>query len=471
MNFKERWRIAGYVAQEIRFQSYLEANPLNFSRIKENPERIISQIKTNSSINSIITAIFTLVLGIFILVPLFFAETSDTFELRFALSTSLFFGISLILIFFMNLISTTGFFNAGAMRLPSTLPFHRHELEDLMLLAFLRIFIAPIATLLIIIPILMTFLFGLPAGIFVLAALAATSIIAIGTLIKIAGWFHAKSRSGENSKISVIIRIGAGLGLILGMFAAYSVISIIPLISEVIVTFSLVLGPEVVTLLAFIYPFSFGIVTSVLSHGVIFPLSTITAATFASIVYLILSVKMYLKVGKTLRSLVLDCETSTTIRLPPSFSFDVISPTQALIRKDFNVATRSLGSVIYLVFPTIMIFLAIPILSIIPFETIRSITILLSLGFATGFAGFAVIGILGFDTEGASVYDGLPLETRTVLKGKIVIFALSYIVTMLIVFAILLGRPLISPYIILMPLFQIPCAYSIPAAVGTLVYV
>ena len=253
----------------------------------------------------------------------------------------------------------------------------------------------------------------------------------------------------------------------IGLFA----IGIIPLISEVIVTFSLVLGPEVVTLLAFVYPFSFGIVTSVLSYGVIFPLSTITAATFASIVYLILSVKMYLKVGKTLRSLVLDCESSTTIRLPSSFTFDVISPTQALIRKDFNVATRSLGSVIYLVFPTIMIFLAIPILSIIPFETIRSITILLSLGLATGFAGFAVIGILGFDTEGASVYDGLPLETRMVLKGKIAIFALSYIVTMLIVFVILLGSPLISPYITLMPLFQIPCAYSIAAAVGTLVYI
>ncbi len=471
MNLRERWRIAGSIAQEIRFHSYLEANPFNFSRTKENPERIASQIKRSSSVNSILTAILIVVLGIIIFVPLFLAEFSDVFGLRFALNVSLFFGIVLFLILFMNIASTTGFFNAGAMQLPSTLPFLRRDLEDLMLLTFLRIFIAPIASLLIFIPIIVTALFGLLTGIFILVALAASSIIAIGLLIKVAGWFHTKSRSGDNSKLSVIIKIGAGLGLILGMFAAYSVIGIIPLITEVIMTFSLVLGPEVVTLLAFVYPLSFGIVASVLSFGVIFPLSTIIAATFASIVYLVLGVKMYLKVGKTLRSLVFDCASSTTIQLPSSYSFDAISPTQALIRKDFNVATRSLGSIIVLVLPIIMLFSIIPMLSIIPFDTVRSITVLLSLGFATGFAGFAVFSILSLDTQGASVYDGLPLETRMVLKGKIAIFALSYIVTMLIVFIILLVSPLISSYILFMPLFQIPCAYSIPAAVGTLVYV
>ena len=40
MNRSESWRAAGVVAQEVRFQSYLEANPANLARVKENPDKI-----------------------------------------------------------------------------------------------------------------------------------------------------------------------------------------------------------------------------------------------------------------------------------------------------------------------------------------------------------------------------------------------------------------------------------------------
>ena len=81
-----------------------------------------------------------------------------------------------------------------------------------------------------------------------------------------------------------------------------------------------------------------------------------------------------------------------------------------------------------------------------------------------------MVGLLGLDTQGASIYEGLPLRTMTVLNGKIVISAVSYSFSTLVVFVILLLGNLISPYLLFIPLFQIPCAYSVGAAVGGTIY-
>ncbi len=468
MNFRERWRIAGYVAQDIRFQSYLEANPTNFSRTKENPENIASQIKRASSLNVVTTAFIIIVLGLFIFIPFYSIESSGSSGLLFSLDVTLFLVISSFLILFMNITSSTGFFDADAIQFLSTLPFHKRDLEDLMQLSFLRTFIAPLASILVLVPLMMTLLFGPLTGIFVLAASVVSSILAIGLLVEVAGWFHKKSKSGDNSKLSVIIRIGAGLGFILGMFAGYSMVSFMPLISEAILRFSFLKDSGIFTLLALIYPISFGIVASVLLYGPIYPVTTIVASIIASLCYFILGARIFHKIGKTLRAVLSDSSSSSITQSPPTF--DVISPLHALIRKDFSIATRSLGSIVVLVLPIVMFFSVIPILSIIPYETIRSTTVLLSLGYTTIFAGFSVNGILNLDTQGASVYDSLPLESRLVIRGKSAIFAPFYIATMIIVFVVLLGRPLISSFLLFIPLFQIPCVYSITYSVGTLIY-
>ena len=39
MKFRERWKLAGTISSEIRFKGYLDANPSNLARIKEEPER------------------------------------------------------------------------------------------------------------------------------------------------------------------------------------------------------------------------------------------------------------------------------------------------------------------------------------------------------------------------------------------------------------------------------------------------
>jgi hypothetical protein len=470
MSFRERWKIAGTIAQEIRFNGYLEANPSNLSRIKEKPERIISQIKRSSAFNSILTGFIVLMVGITMVASLFFLEVTVGKELHFAVSISIFFGIGFVLILFMNLMSTTGFFNASAMILPSTLPFNKSDLEGLMLLAFLRIFIAPIALLLVIFPTLIGAIFGFLTGIFVLAALATTSILALGALIRVSGWFYSKSQSGNESVFSTIVRIGAGLGMMLGIFVSYGAVGFIPAIIDFINQFTSIAGSGIISILALIFPFSFGFVAAILSYGFVFPVLTMIASIVASIVYLCFGYRIYVTSGRTLRSLALGGVSASTASSVSPIDLNVSSGLRGLIRKDFRIATRSLGSVMLLVLPFLMIFAILPILSLGNITGIRSMAVLSLVGYATVFDAVAMIGLLGLDTQGASVYEGLPLRTLVVLNGKITIFAITYLFSILTMFVILLVNNLTSPYLLFIPLFQIPCAYSIGAAIGGTIY-
>lgn len=470
MNFRERWRVAGTIAQEIRFHGMLEANPSNLSRIKEKPERVISQIKRGASMNSFLTGIMILMIGFLLLASLLIFNLPVDIELHFAISIGIFFVIGFALIFFMNLTSATGFFNSGAMLLPSTLPLDKSDLEGLMLLVFARIFIAPIALVLVIFPSLITAAFGIATGIFVFVALVAMSIIALGALIRVSGWFHSKSRSGDESVLSAIVRIGAGLGMMLGIVIAYGAINFIPAIVELIISLSTIVGPEIISLLALLFPFSFGFVASILTYGLIFPLPTIIAAGASSIFYLFLGLRSYRTSGGILRTLATGGVPMAARTSSSPIDLHISKPIPALMRKDIRVATRSLGSIMLLVFPPLMIFAILPSLSMGFVFAIRSFSVLLVMGYATVFAGLSMMGMLGLDTQGASVYEGLPLRTNQVLNAKITMFGITYVITVLIVFVLLLTSTLISPFLLFIPLFQIPCAYSIGAAVGGTIY-
>jgi hypothetical protein len=470
VRFRERWKIAGTIAQEIRFNGYLEANPSNLSRIKEKPERIISQIKRSSAINSLLTGFIIVMIGVVMMASLFFLPTAGGKELRFAVTISIFFGIGFVLILFMNLMSTTGFFNANAMVLPSTLPFNKSDLEGLMLLAFARIFIAPIALFLVIFPILTTAIFGFLAGIFVLAALAATSILALGALIRVSGWFYSKSQSGNESVFSTIVRVGAGVGMMLGMVVAYGAVGVIPAVVDFIVGFSAIVGSGLISILAMVFPFSFGFLAAILIYGVVFPIPTMMASIVASIVYLYLGLRVYITSGRMLKSLAIGGVSATAALSVSPVDLNISSGLRGLIRKDFRVAARSLGSIMLLVLPFLMIFAILPILSLGNVNGIRSMSVLLVVVYVSVFGAFEMIGLLGLDTQGASVYEGLPLRTMMVLDGKIAISAISYLFSILTVFVILLFSNLISSYLLFIPLFQVPCAYSVGAAIGGTIY-
>ncbi|MHA1907680.1 MAG: hypothetical protein ACW98Y_10335 [Candidatus Thorarchaeota archaeon] len=470
MKLRERWTIAGTIAQEIRFHGLLEANPSNLSRIKEKPEKVISQIKRGAMFNSFFTGLIVLMVGILMVVPLILFAPTGQIELYFAISFGIFYGIAFVLIFFMNLTSATGFFNAGAMLLPSTLPLSPSDLEKLMVLVFIRIFISPIVLLLAIFPTIVSITFGIATGVFLLVTLAATCIISLGSLIRAAGWFHSKSQTGDESVFSAIVRIGAGLGMMVGIIVAYSAMNFIPVIVEFVIQLTTTLGPEIISIIALLFPFSFGFIAALLTYGLTFSLPTIVASIISSISYIILSLRIYRSSGSVLRSLAIgDVEVSSSITTKP-IDLRVTTLTPALIRKDIRVATRSLGTIMLLVFPMLMIFAILPSLSIGFVTHVRSFSVLIVMGYATIFAGLSMMGMLGLDTQGASVYEGLPLRAQQVLNAKITMFAIPYATMLIIIVVLLAGSSLISPFLLLMPLCQLPCVYSIGAAVGGTIY-
>ena len=472
MSFRERWKIAGTIAQEIRFHGMLEANPSNLSRIKEKPERVVQQIKRSASWNAILTGFVIIMMGFLMVTSVLILGIPGALELNFAISLGIFFGLGFVIIFFVNLTSATGFFNAGAMLLPSTLPFSRSDLEGLMTLVFVRVFVAPFVLLLAIFPLITALAFGFVTGIFVLGALATTLILSLGALIRAAGWFHQKSQSGDESAFSIIIRVGAGIGMTLGIVMAYSAMSFVPYIVEFIIFLSTAFSPGVLSVFALIFPFSFGFVGAMLTYGPVFSLSTSIVSIAASIIYVFLAVRSYRSSGRILRSLALGGVPMVVASTTRPIDLNISSAIPALIRKDIRVAIRSLGSIMLLVFPFLMIFVIIPPLFIgyTGSTVIRSFSVLMVVGYATAFAGFSMMGLLGLDTQGASVYEGLPLQTRQVLNSKITIFAISYATTLLIVFVLLIFSRLISPFLLFIPLFQLPCAYSIGGAVGGVIY-
>ena len=244
----------------------------------------------------------------------------------------------------------------------------------------------------------------------------------------------------------------------------------LPAIVDFITALSTIVGSGITSILALIFPFSFGFVAAIITYGPTFPLPTVIASTLASIVYLYLGFRSYVTSGRTLRSLAMGgISVSSGSSISP-IDLNISSGLQAMIRKDIRLATRSLGSVMLLVLPFILVFAILPSLSFGYSTGIRSWSVLLIVGYVTLFGGAAMVGLLGLDTQGASIYEGLPLRTMTVLNGKIVISAVSYLFSTLVVFVFLLFGNLISPYLLFIPLFQIPCAYSVGAAVGGIIY-
>jgi len=75
-----------------------------------------------------------------------------------------------------------------------------------------------------------------------------------------------------------------------------------------------------------------------------------------------------------------------------------------------------------------------------------------------------------FDTQGASIHDGLPLSSKLVLRGKTVISIIPYTMTMLLVALLLSLFNPITPLVILIPILAIPLGYAVPMSVGAAMY-
>jgi hypothetical protein len=119
LKFSERWRLAGVIATEVSFQGFLEMNPTNIARVKENPDRISRSLRKSGKIRAFMTGFIIIFLSVITITGIGFDQTGINPAPRMAFGISIFLAMSYVIVLFLNLTSSTGFFTSRVMKLPS----------------------------------------------------------------------------------------------------------------------------------------------------------------------------------------------------------------------------------------------------------------------------------------------------------------------------------------------------------------
>ncbi len=393
-------------------------------------------------------------------------------DARLAVGFAVYLTLSFVVVFFLNLTTTSGLFSSGAMRLPSTLPLTREQVEQLNFMTFVRIFIAPVALSLIVFPVGCLLLFGPLVAFVSLVACASTVSLAIGALIRVAKWFHKKTHQTDESRLSSIVRVTASIGIVIGMISVYSIGSYMPDLMRFIISLSADAGPGVFTFLALVFPFSFGFMAASAAFGSLIPLNTILASIAGTAFYAGIAVLAFRSSGRSLRAVTLGGISTSKPGLLKEVSVDVVSPLRSMVRKDLKLATRNIGSAFIFAIPIFLIVMLFPMLQYWrgPGGFLRSMSALTAIEYANLFGGISLVSILMFDTQGASVHEGLPVSSKLILKTKTVIMIVPYIFCMLALDLVVLLNSPITPLVLLIPLVQMPMGYVIGMSVGGAVF-
>lgn len=471
MNFRERWRLAGIIATQMRFDGFLKNNPGNVARIKENPEKIAKTIRSSSRVNSIMSAFMIIMLTALTIGVTGFDTSIGTLNVRLAVGFSFFMVLAFVLIFFLNLTTTTGFFTSGAMKLPSTLPLSKKDLENLAIFAFARVFIAPAVLTVTLFPTACLILFGPLAGFVAFIGCFATISVSLRSLIGFSRWFETKMLSSDESRLGTVVRMAATIGLVVGIMSIYMISSYIPYIVQGVIMFAENFSGTYLVL-SVLFPFSFGFLASAVTPGVAFQdLMIPLVSASMSLLYGSIALLFFRQSGKLLRGLALGGISTGRTGPLREISIETSTPIMAIIRKDMKMATKSVGSAIVFAIPVFLMIMLYPMISGWAQDgPLRSITALTAVAYANLFGGLTVVSVMMFDTQGASIHEGLPLSSRLVLRGKTAISIIPYTMTMLFVAILLSLFNPITPLVILIPILAIPLGYVVPMSVGAAMY-
>lgn len=471
MNFRERWRLAGIIATQMRFDGFLKNNPGNVARIKENPEKIAKTIRSSSRVNSIMSAFMIIMLTALTIGVTGFDTSIGTLNVRLAVGFSFFMVLAFVLIFFLNLTTTTGFFTSGAMKLPSTLPLSKKDLENLAIFAFARVFIAPAVLTVTLFPTACLILFGPLAGFVAFIGCFATISVSLRSLIGFSRWFETKMLSSDESRLGTVVRMAATIGLVVGIMSIYMISSYIPYIVQGVIMFAENFSGTYLVL-SVLFPFSFGFLASAVTPGVAFQdLMIPLVSASMSLLYGSIALLFFRQSGKLLRGLALGGISTGRTGPLREISIETRTPIMAIIRKDMKMATKSVGSAIVFAIPVFLMIMLYPMISGWAQDgPLRSITALTAVAYANLFGGLTVVSVMMFDTQGASIHEGLPLSSRLVLRGKTAISIIPYTMTMLFVAILLSLFNPITPLVILIPILAIPLGYVVPMSVGAAMY-
>jgi hypothetical protein len=205
------------------------------------------------------------------------------------------------------------------------------------------------------------------------------------------------------------------------------------------------------------------------TYGIAFTPETVVLSIIAVSFYCLLAVVAYRKAGAALREVSMGGVSKGRIGLLKEIDVEVTTPLRALIKKDIKLATKNVGSAFVFVIPLFLVFMLYPMISFWG-GGVRSMTALVAVQYANVFSGLSIVSILMFDSQGASIQEGLPQSTRMTLNAKTAIALPIYLVSLALIFVLLALQPLITPLIILIPIVQVPAGYALSLMVGGVVY-
>jgi hypothetical protein len=228
-------------------------------------------------------------------------------------------------------------------------------------------------------------------------------------------------------------------------------------------------GPIAYTFLALVFPFSFGFFSSTATFGMTFNIETVVIGILATAFYCLVAIRAFRSAGTSLRELSIGGGTKGRIGLLRDVAVQVSTPIRAIITKDVKLATKNIGSAFVFVMPIFLLVMIYPMISFWG-GGVRSMTALVAVAYANFFAGLSIVSILMFDSQGASIQEGLPQSTRLTLDAKAGIAIPIYCISLVLISVILGLQPLFTPLLLLIPLVQIPAGYAIAALVGGVIY-
>jgi len=470
MNFRKKWKLAGTIIREARFRSQLNSNPSFRSRAKENPERIMSNVKRGNIISMVFTTFLVITIAAVSIALIVFEDPSQSPIISLTVSFGSFLLLSFVLIFFLNLLGTSGFFMSGVASFPGMLPISRSDIEDIIFFAFMRTFAGPSIAILTVFPLGLLILVGPIASFAAFFSCLVTVLASFTALILVAKWYHKKSLEQPGSTVSTIVRVLAGVMLMVGFIAVYSVGNYLPVLVDILTTLSQQYGIVINILFSVVFPFNVGMLTGIATYGFLVTPEIVLLSIGSTAVYSFLAVRGYHVARKQLRNTVLGGIETKVDYESIGRPLDISTPTWAIIRKDMRLATRDLGSLAIMIFPLIMLIAWIPTFAQVAGGVVSLATILTLMIMVQSFSGISMTGLLGVDTQGASVYDGLPLSSMMNLKAKATLFTTTYFFFMTVVSVLFVVGTPFSPFAVLIPIIQIPLGYGLALMVGGVLF-
>ncbi len=472
------YKLARYPVYEVLIEGQIASAGAHYSKLIEKFKKNKKYIKHQYLALKFVFGFLFTILPIFPLINFLLAADHinqgtyaiNTIFFISSLSLMIFFGMIILYMLMLGMVSTSSFMSGNAFKWLQTLPFSKKNLKKLGLMTIFRNLDIPLIILIIGFPIItliatqdiFTFLISIPVSI-VSVVLSFSILVMVGEKLS-----YLFSESKTKSKRATLVRTITMLGYFLVMFTTGFVFSLgINATVGLFDLFSTTEPPFVLIMILSLIPFLFApafLVSLTTIQFQVHPILILTTLTGFALT-IVFTWVLFKTAQRALHS-VISTEIKTEVVEKREVKFEVIStsPIKAYIRKDIVSSTRDIQSFMFVFFPIfyplIMIFSMIGLFNELTFsiEVIMFVWSILLI-FYMIIPIMLVVGFFNIEESGSSTTASLPIIPRDQAKAKLILM-MSIQGISLILTSIILTFLINSFMVILLLLITLPIAWT-----------